>query len=88
MDLLHDQVVQLIGSSIELSEKLIISNGLNKPLLTETELALYFGRSKNWTYQLRNKGVLHEGIHYHYINGLVLYNREKIENDIVSNNFR
>lgn len=88
VSLLRDQVIKLLKGLSQFLKKPRISNVSDKRLLNETELALYFGRSESWTSQLRKQGVLHDGKHFHYINDLVLYNREVIENDIISNIFR
>jgi hypothetical protein len=88
VSLLRDQVIKLLESSIELFKKPRISNISDKRLLNETEFALYLGRSESWASNLRKQGVLMDKKHYHHINGLVLYNREEIENDIIANLFR
>lgn len=86
--LLHDQVIKLFQGLSQFLKKPRISNIAGKRLLTEAEFALYLGRSQSDAYKLRKEGVLHDGKHYHFIGGLVLYNREEIENDIIANLFR
>ena len=88
MNLLRDQAIKLVKKLNEFFDKPKISDISKKQLLTEKELALYFDRKKTWTYQLRKKGVLMEKIHYHYIDGLIMYNREEIEKAIISNSLR
>lgn len=88
MNLLRDQVMKLLKGLNQFFKKPRISNVSNKRLLNEAEFALYMGRSESWVSNLRKQGVLHDGKHFHYINDLVLYNREEIENDIISNIFR
>lgn len=88
VSLLRDQVITLLKGLIQFFKKPRISNISDKRLLTEAEFALYLGRCQNDVSKLRKKGVLMDKKHYHYINGLVLYNREEIENDIISNLFR
>ncbi len=88
VSLLRDQAIKLVKKLNEFFDKPKISDISKKQLLTEKELALYFDRKKTWTYQLRKKGVLMEKIHYHYIDGLIMYNREEIEKAIISNSLR
>ena len=88
LSLLRDQAIKLVKKLNEFFDKPKISDISKKQLLTEKELALYFDRKKTWTYQLRKKGVLMEKIHYHYIDGLIMYNREEIEKAIISNSLR
>lgn len=88
MNLLRDQVIKLVKELIQFFKKPKISVISNKRLLTEAELALYLGRSESWTSNLRKKGVLMEKKHFHYINDLVMYNREEIEKEIISNSLR
>nr|WP_316721003.1 hypothetical protein [Sulfurospirillum sp. 'SP'] len=88
LNLLCDQAIKLVGVLYRFFDKPRISDISNKKLLTESELALYFGRRKTWTSELRTQGVLMEKIHYHYIDGLIMYNREEIEKAIISNSLR
>jgi hypothetical protein len=88
MSLFRDQAIKLIEELSEFFKKPKVSEISNKKLLTEAELALYFGRRKTWTSDLRKKGVLMERKHYHYINDLVMYNRKEIEKEIISNTLR
>lgn len=88
MSLLRDQAIKLVKKIDEFFDKPKISVISTKRLLTESELALYFRRGKTWTSELRTQGVLMEKIHYHYIDGLVMYNREEIEKAIISNSLR
>lgn len=88
LNLLRGQAIKLVKKLDEFFDKPKISDISKKRLLTERELALYFDRKKTWTYQLRKKGVLMEKKHYHYIDGLIMYNREEIEKAIISNSLR
>lgn len=56
-----------------------------KRLLTRLELAIYFGRSTSWVRDRIDKGgVLMINIHFYDFCGVILYNREQIEADIIS----
>jgi len=88
VSLLRDQAIKLVGELYQFFDKPKISVISTKKLLTESELALYFRRGKTWTSGLRTKGVLMEKKHYHYIDGLIMYDREEIEKAIISNSLR
>lgn len=60
-----------------------------KRLLTKLEFAIYFGRSTSWVRDRVDKGgILVEGIHIFDFCGVTLYNREKIEADIISGSIK
>jgi len=84
MGLFFDQAIKFFGSVTSYFKKPMLSEISNKRLLTEAELALYFGRKSNWTSDLRKKGVLMEKKHYFDFHGLILYSIEDIVNDIMS----
>ena len=83
MNNLFDQAVTLIEKVDELSNLVRLKPISNKKLLVESELAFYFNRSTQWTRKLRKKGVLMKNKHFYNFNGLILYNREQIESDII-----
>ena len=84
MDLFFDQAIKIFESIKKFFKKPTIIEISTKRLLTEAELALYFGRGSTWTSDLRKKGVFMEKKHYFDFHGLILYSLEDIVNDIMS----